>query len=1191
LSLRIIAGPAGSGKTTCVTAEIVDELLRRRKEGSFFAGPPVLLIVPDQATYLMERKILEDPRVRGFFDLHILSFRRLCMKVLEECGGVSLPFITQVGRSMAIQSVLWEHKDKLTVFAPMVDLPGFRETLGRTLQELSMYEVTPKDLAPAGGGTSRLPYLEQKVHDLQIVFEAYKRFLAGRFFDPEDYLEMAAVRIPESSFVRGAAVWVDGFSGFTPKEYKVLGAIMGSAERMSVALCLDRQELSRPVSESSLFHPTRQVYEKLVAMARDQGIPVEPMVYLGEGETLPRFRGSPDLARLEEAIRLSWEGQAPSRGEAPQPAPSWDAPERRGVVLVSATNPLAEVEFVAREIIKLVRDEGLRYRDITVEARDLEAYADLVELVFSDHEIPFFLDRKRSLSHHPLSELVRSSLEVVTGSFPSESVFRYLKTDLVPIEREAVDRLENYVLAHGIRGEMWISEEPWSYRKKSLAGDEEDLPEDEDAEFAESARRKAVEHLQKFFRRLSGKTGVTAREISRAIYDLLIDLGVPGTLEKWQDAAEEAGSLAEAQDHAGIWDKVMEILEQAEEILGDREVDLRTYAVLVEAGLEDVRLGVIPPSLDQVLVGSIDRSRQPDCKVTFLIGALAGVFPKRQSEDSVFTDDERAYLSEKGIELEPDSKIRQLHEQYLAYIALSRPSIRLYISYPLGDAEGKAQTPSHIIGTIKGLLPGLPEVNAGLEPPGRWPDDLDYVVPARARGTAARRLSLVRQGLRAGDAWVETYRWLIEPERLDTSRAVLKSLSFTNKLEPLDRSLVRKLYGSEMLTSVSRLERFGACPFYHFASDGLRLRERDIYRLEPEDAGTFLHSAMKEFIDTLNSSGKSWDSLTESDIISLSHSVVDRLLPEVRGELFMSSARYRYVAEVLRRIVGRAAVVTAEHMKRGRFRPLSTEVKFGMEGGLPPFRIKAGPKEEVLLRGQIDRIDVGFAEGRPYIRIVDYKSSKRTLDLVEVWNGLSLQLLVYLIVALESWPFIADAAKAISGLAGPGDGRGSGPGDKPLPAGALYFTLRDPLIAEKGPVAREVSERKIIKELRTTGLLVDDLGVLRIMDSLSSGHSDIIPVMFTSKGVGGKSSVARLEDFEALLRHVKRKVGEMCRRIFAGDIEIAPFRRGEVRACTFCPYGPLCWFDVLLPGNRYRVIAPPPGGIWQEIRGGGGVDG
>lgn len=1199
MKLQIIAGPAGSGKTSYIAKEIVEELLARREQGLasvLYTDPafsdadpvrPLILIVPDQATFQMERKILDDPRLDGFAALQVVSFRRLCLKVLDEAGGVSLPFITPVGRSMAIQSALWERKKDLTLFAPMVSYPGFRETLGKTLQELSLYEVSPRDMR-LSAGTGGSPYLEQKIHDLEVVFESYMEFLKDRFFDPEDYLELAAGKMAASHLVRGAQVWVDGFSGFTPKEYKVLRSVMEAAGKVSVALCLDRSELSRPASSSRLFHPTREIFDNLMFQAREAGIRVEPTIYLGEGKALPRFAASPDLARLERAARLSGEdsglagevdpGSVSDDSESLDRSPA-DA-EEPGVVVVSAANPRAEVEYVAREIVKLVRDEGLRYRDITVEARDLSDYADLVSLVFKDHGIPFFLDQKRSLSHHPLAELIRAALDAVLTSLGSDSVFRYLKTDLVPIGREMVDRLENYVLSHGIHGERWISPEPWQYVRRSLVSDEKAAEAEEDARVADAIRRECIPHLEKFYCRLKSAPGnTTVEEISRAIYDLLIDLGVPKTLERWQSLAESAGDLSEARDHAGAWDKVMEILEQADEILGDTEADLKTYSMLVSAGLEDIRLGAIPPSLDQVLIGALDRSRQPDCRVTFLIGAILGVFPRRQSEDTVFTDSERAYLAERGIQLEPDSRLRQFHEQYLVYIALTRPRERLYISYPLGDQEGKALTPSHVIDMVKRVFPDRAEVLAPAEPSGKWLEDLDFVVPARARGLAVRRLSLVKHGINPGTAWIEAYRWLLAPDRIGESRPILGSLSFTNKVPPLEKSLVRGLYGNILLTSVSRLERFGACPFHHFAADGLGLRERDIYRLEPADAGTFLHDAMKEFVSRASSMRPDWGALEKPDIDKMTGEIAEALVPQVRNELFMSSARYRYFASALKRIMSRSASVLVTHMRRGGFRPVGTEVQFGMAGGLPPYRVALGSRDEVLLRGQIDRIDAARKGDDVYLRIVDYKSSARSLDLVDVWSGLSLQLLVYLVVALRNWSALERAASVQKSIIE------VGAGSSPLPAGALYFTLRDPIVIASGPMPPEEAADKVLRSLRMSGLLVDDQDLLRMMDAGSSRYSDIIPVQFTSKGVSSRS-IAKQEDLQALLGFVERKVQEMCSRIFAGDIEIAPYRRGTLRACQYCPYGALCAFDITVMGNRYRVIKPPPSGVWDEIRGG-----
>ena len=396
MKLQIIAGPAGSGKTSYIAKEIVEELLARREQGLasvLYTDPafsdadpvrPLILIVPDQATFRW-RKILDDPGWTGLPPCRSW-LRRLCLKVLMRQEGEPA-FITPVGRSMAIQSALWERKKDLTLFAPMVN-PGFRETLGKTLPELSLYEVSPRDMR-LSAGTGGSPYLEQNIHDLEVVFESDMEFLKDRFFDPEDYLELAAGKMAASHLVRGAQVWVDGFSGFTPKEYKVLRSVMEAAGKVSVALCLDRSELSRPASSSRLFHPTREIFDNLMFQAREAGIRVEPTIYLGEGKALPRFAASPDLARLERAARLSGEdsglagevdpGSVSDDSESLDRSPA-DA-EEPGVVVVSAANPRAEVEYVAREIVKLVRDEGLRYRDITVE-RTTSDYADLVSLVF-----------------------------------------------------------------------------------------------------------------------------------------------------------------------------------------------------------------------------------------------------------------------------------------------------------------------------------------------------------------------------------------------------------------------------------------------------------------------------------------------------------------------------------------------------------------------------------------------------------------------------------------------------------------------------------------------------------------------------------------------------------------------------------------------------------------------------------------
>ncbi len=1133
----------------------------------------------------MERLILQDPRIDGFMDLQVLSFRRLCLRVMEETGDLSLPFITAVGKSMAIQAILWEHRNELTAFAPLVNYPGFRATLGRTLSEMAAYGVSPSSLValPPDGS---VPHLEGKAKDLCLVFDQFKEFLAGRFSDPDDYLGLAAERLKTSGFLRGSTVYIDGFSGFTPAEYGVLEAILATASQVVVALCADSREIRRTVNPASLFHPTREAYEKIRILASGVGARVEDTIYLpltGD-DVLPRFRSSPQLGALERRFRLGARGA--SKGDPGGPGPrevrsggQQSEIEEPGVRLIAATNPLAELEFVAREIQKLVRDRGMRYRDITVEARDLSEYAGMLPLVFQDHKIPFFLDSKRSLSHHPLSELIRSALDVVLTNWSLDSVMRYLKTDLVPVERSEVDILENYALSHGIVGERWLSPEPWRYARKYLLREDEAAEEAEMALLADGIRRKATQALGRFYATLRGsRTGeVTASVVSEAVLALLADLDVRAKIEEWRKLAEAAGDLAEAGDHEGIMRKVEEVLQQVGEVLRDQSADLKTYSLLLAAGLEDIRLGAIPPSLDQVLVGSFDRSRQPECKVTFLIGAQLGVFPKRQTEDSIFNDKEREYLQRSGVEIEPASIQRQFHEQYLTYIALTRPSQALYISYPLGDQEGKSLTPSHVVNMVKEALPGLEEETVSIDPPEDPDADLDFVLPARVKGVTLRRLSRLRDGRQAGDVWTEAYRYLLSPDRLPQTRRLLSSLSYSNAVAPLDHNLVRSLYGYTLHTSVSRLETFAACPFQHFARDGLALKEREMFRLEPADAGVFMHAALKGYVDEIARSGRDWGTLTPEEAQKTVDAVVERLTPELSGELFASSARYRYISGALRRVLRRAADTLLTQIRGGEFRPVATEVLFGFRGGPKPLRVPLQGKEEVLLRGQIDRIDAAAGPGGILVRVVDYKSSPRSLDLVDVHSGLALQLLVYLLVVTQSWQEIVAALPPALGvgLSGPA-----------TPAGALYYPIIDPIMSSAGPVTDEDAGKMMAKRLRMSGLVVKDEEIARLMDAGGAGYSDIIPVQFLSGGgLGANSSAATSEDFACLLRFVERKVGEMASRVFSGRVDIEPYRKGPERACQFCPYGPLCTFDVLIPGNRYRIIRPiPRENLWEEFR-------
>ncbi|NMA14049.1 MAG: helicase-exonuclease AddAB subunit AddB, partial [Clostridia bacterium] len=454
MSLRFIIGRAGSGKTYKCLEEIRQRLLKNLQ------GMPILFIVPEQATFQTEKALAESPELMGSIRAQVLSFRRLAWRVLQEVGGGARQHIGELGKQMALRKILEENKDKLQAFQKAIQQPGFIDCLSQALCEFKKYRITSRQLEETavelatGEGES---LLVKKLRDLGIIYEEFELFLGDKYIDPEDYLTKLAESLDRSQTVSGAEVWMDGFAGFTPQELFVVEKLLLTCRKVNVALCLDPKNLNGDVETDNLFFPVWDTYRKIKALAEELGVEIVPPLIL-DGETLPRFQDAPLLGHIEknfDASRsVSWAGNT-------------DA-----LKLAAAANKRAEVEAAAREIIALCREEGYRWREISVVVRDLTLYSDLISVVFRDYGIPCFIDMKRSVLHHPLIELIRSALEVVLDNWSYDPVFRYLKTDLIPVTREEIDYLENYVLAHGIRGSRWYDNKPWTYRRRFTMGED-----------------------------------------------------------------------------------------------------------------------------------------------------------------------------------------------------------------------------------------------------------------------------------------------------------------------------------------------------------------------------------------------------------------------------------------------------------------------------------------------------------------------------------------------------------------------------------------------------------------------------------------------------------------------------------------------------------------------------------------------
>ncbi|WP_342436827.1 helicase-exonuclease AddAB subunit AddB [Paenibacillus sp. FSL L8-0436] len=1156
MTVNFLIGRSGSGKTTRIWETVSSKL------ESEPLGAPIIVLVPEQGSFGAERGLLAAGSVKGSIRAQTLSFSRLAFRVRQETGGsTSLP-ISEEGKKMLIYKIINRRKEELKLFGASSDRPGFVERLSALHTELKRCCLGASDLeeqlARMREAIGSSPILAGKLDDLHIVFSELEQEMSQLYIDQEDRLAELAEHIADSSYIREAEIWVDGFHGFTPQEFMVLRELMQHASRVTVALTLDRiYPTGLQPHELELFHPSAVTYIKLRGMAEELGLAVWDELLAPP--VLPRFAGSPALAHLERGFhrRSRWSGDIGQAAEA--------------ITVSAAVSHRTEVEGALREMIRLARDEGAEYGEMAVFMRNISDYEQLITPLFQDYSVPFFLDQKVNELHHPLVEFVRSALDVVRRRWRYEDVFRCVKTELLlpldgSITREDMDALENYVLACGIHGYRWTDGRSWKgIPSLSLEGSR--IVDEELLLKMERCRECITGPLYAFEKRV--KKSRSGLELCTAVYLLLRESDTARKLEKLSREALELGQPERAREHSQLWDAVLDLLDQIAEMMGSEKMEFELFAGVLETGLSELKMGLVPPALDQVLVGSMDRTRVSGVKYAFLLGFNEGVVPAQFKEDGILSEGERLLLENNGMELAPGSSRKLLDERFLIYGALTTASTRLWISYATADDEGKALLPSEIIRQLHGMFPdALQERSLSGFPAAVSPDKADagealhlgFVGhPGQSLRMLIMQLRQWRQGVEIPGLWWDVYNWFAEDEYWSPKlQQLLGSLFYRNDGIPLKRETSLRLYGGRTLRgSVSRMEKFVACSFSHFASYGLRLKERQLYKLQAPDIGQLFHAALSDMAKRLQEQGRGWGSLTAEECRREAGETVDKLSPLLQGEILMSSKRYGYISRKLKNIVGRASVILGEHARRGSFEPVGLELDFGPGKDLPPLRITLPNGCVMEVVGRIDRVDMAEGEHGVLLRVIDYKSSQKDLKLHEVYYGLSLQMLTYLDVLLtysEQW--LGKAA---------------------LPAGTLYFHVHDPLLSSPNGLNREQAEQELLKRFKMKGLLTADREVVSLMDTtIDKGHSSIVPVALKSDGsFYSSASVATPEQWGHLLSSVRSNISDIGTRITEGDVAIQPYRIQQETACTFCSFRPVCQFDEAVEGNGYNNLAKP----------------
>ncbi|HEY6226642.1 MAG TPA: PD-(D/E)XK nuclease family protein [Verrucomicrobiae bacterium] len=1081
----LLAGPAGSGKTYRCLAEIADHLRASP------VGAPLILVAPRQATYQLERQILSFDGVNGFTRLSILSFQRLAQFVFDATGTVPPKLLNEEGRIMALRAILGRRRESLRVYKASAQREGLAQELSTLWREVCEHRSGPGALRAAANNLDKNPRLRAKLADFADIFEDYQAWLKKHNLrDADELLDLAADATLKGPLPEIAGLWLDGFAQMTPQERRLLNALLPKCNEATLALCLPQRPLP-PDDELSMWSTVARTYCQVRAELQTIFNAPPREETLPRRQTNGRFDESAALAHLEER----WSNPRAFEADCKQ------------VRIIKCANSEAEAIFTAREILKFVRTGG-RFREAAVLVRSMEDAHEPLRRVFHRYGIPFFLDRREAVAHHPLAELTRGALRTIAFGYKHYDLFGALKSGLIGIVEDEIDWFENMSLARGWNGDDWHHKLPCGPKATHA-----------DIERVEEIRKGALQSIFRLDRQLGDAPSGT--EFSESLREFWATLKVEEQLDAW--ASDIEGSL-----HSTVWTQMSEWLDSLQLAFGDERMSLARWLEIVEAGLAALTVGLIPPSLDQVLIGAVDRSRNPDLRAVFLVGVNEGLFPKISKEPLLLNDTERDALDEAGVHLGTTTLWNLGAEQFYGYVACTRARSSLTVTYSEAGTDGEPLNPSIFISHLKRLFPTLEEEAFARVNPfeAEAAHELNTLIFAAARRNA---LSPFEN---------ELLKWPTLSSTWNRARA-----GITTELPRLTAAQVTALYGDRLRTSVSKLEQFAACPFRFYVASGLHAEERLLFELDHREQGSFQHEVLAKFHARVQAMDKRWRDISGAEGRRLIAEIGGELKSQFQEGLANSNAANRFRAEAKLAALQDFIEAYLELMRGCEFDPKHVELGFGGDGPLPGWEVQVDEGRSVELMGRIDRVDVWIDEEAKccYALVYDYKSSDKKLHRVLVQNAIQQQLPAYL-AALQN---------------------AGGTREFPLEvraAGAFYVNLRVRVSSAKSRSdALDPEKNNANFDLKQAGVF--DWGLIDKLDVQRSGQ------LFDYKEKDGEpKSAVNLkglapDEFAALLGETGVRLRNLGRRIFDGEIGMAPYQFNRERACGNCFYAGICRID------------------------------
>lgn len=1110
MALKFILGNSGGGKTEYMYQEVVHAAEANVKQN-------YLVVVPEQFTMQTQRKLVDLSTNHGIMNIDVLSFQRLAYRVFDELGKTDIKILEETGKNLVLRKIAQEQAEKLTILRGNMHRMGYIGEIKSFISELMQYNVSPAHLDETIQKGEFGSSLSSKLQDISVMYHAFTEYLKGHYITQEELLHVLISVAKDSQILKDSVLVLDEFTGFTPVQVELLRTLMPICSEIQVSLTIDAKEdffHSKGVEE--LFDMPKKTIRTLMDLAQQTQTEVlDPIVITGGDQK--RFKDAPALYFMEQNLfRKSYQRKFGKTEE---------------IQMYSLKNPKEELVWAARKINDLVQNQGYRYRDIAVVSGNVENYANYVEQVCAKYEIPYFLDTTKEVLFHPFIEFIRAILEVMISDFSYYSVMRLLRTGYCGIKQQEIDKLENYLLATGIRGKNM-----WSKRWLRVPKNEKAY----DLELLENIRQKFMAELESVYSTFSEKTSVEERIL--ALYSYMVKLQVEQQLFEKEKELLAAGEQSKSKEYGQIYRVVMDLFEKCVQVLGKENISIQELNEILDAGFEASKVAVIPPGYDSVTIGDIERTRLNHVKVLIFLGVNEGIVPKSVNQGGIISQYERDAMEAADITLAPGAREQAFIQKFYLYLNMTKPSHQLYLTYSRVDNEGKALRPSYLIRTILRMFPDMQVQEIA---------ELEQLLDISTE-KAAREYFLAGK---KSPEWYALAKCFMESEdaqvRANCS-AILDAFYYQYNHDPISQVVAEAIYGKHIDGSVTRLESFARCAYAHYLSYGLKLREREESGFESVDMGNLYHTAVELYSKKLAESSYDWFTVPDDIRENFSQTAMEEAILSYPNLSIYATAENAHMAGRMNHIFKQTIWALTTQVRKGRFVPNEFEVSFSKADHLEALTFDLENENHIELRGRIDRLDTCVDDHRVYVKVIDYKSGNTKFDLLKLYHGMQLQLIVYMNAAIELEKK-KHSHKEI------------------VPGGLFYYHIDDPVVEVTGEVEEAEIQAAILKELKPDGLVNQEEAVYRAMDDVFEQKSDVIPVELKKSGeLSARSSVASAEEFEILSEYVNNTIVKAGNDIYKGNVQISPFVEGQVSSCDYCPYKAVCGFDRKVQGFEER---------------------